>query len=117
MQTQPIYKTAKSLGISENIRQGLIQLSRDLADGTIPPERFDMLNRCGTACCIGGHLAERGVIIQDCGWVESYPALRSTFFPDGPAIVCTDAVKGAQAIVNFLVTGDPKWDDVMAAAT
>lgn len=37
----------------------MLGVARDLLDGTIPPEEYDQRDWCGTACCIGGHVANR----------------------------------------------------------
>lgn len=37
----------------------MLGVARDLRSGVIPPEKFDMLNWCGTAHCMGGEVALR----------------------------------------------------------
>ncbi len=52
-------------------------VARDLRTGAIPPENYDQRylkpesSPCGTACCIAGHMAERGVSYCSLGRVNS----------------------------------------------
>lgn len=71
---------------------------------------------CGTAACLLGWAR----------FVSDQPELLSTsdspihpceplFYPHAmAAITCRDAAKGAQALANFLTTGEPRWNEVMA---
>jgi hypothetical protein len=36
-----------------------LEVARDLRDGTIPPEHYNQVSICDSACCIAGHMARR----------------------------------------------------------
>lgn len=135
MENKPIYKTAKELKITRWEREGLIALIGPLSRGdlavdmTLPeqeifkPFLLVFKRPCGTVRCIGGSLAAAHGIDAE-HYVNrarvGHPTLRALFFPtDGvrrdphPAWHCSSQ-QAASAIINFLMFGEPRWDDVMA---
>ena len=76
-------------------------VARDLRSGVIPPEKYDQRRWCGTACCIGGHIATRlgkthnvlmGEIWDRCGDDLFVPDLFSGRHPSNP-ILAADAIE------------------------
>lgn len=115
----PNFKTAEELGIMMDQHAALVRTLRAFETGEIPADEFDMgvwSRRTilhGKACCIGGWAQILvGEYLFDAAPLPA--GLDALFFPDRPAIVCTDVRKGASALRNYLTTGNADWDDVMA---
>ena len=108
------FMTADALGISEDVRTGLVTVLGMLERGEILEEEFDMKEwECGTTACIGGWV-ER---VANCK-IDSSKSMNlyDLFYPhdDSNGDSATRA-QAARAISSYLTTGDPRWRDVMAA--
>lgn len=132
MQVVSPYKTAAELGISDWERDGLIALIGPMERGELKLDMNWAESGCGTFRCIGGWIAHfAGKNSYD--YVNSFgknsycqnSPLAALFWPREdlskgdrllPVINCRDGSIGAQAILNFLILGDPMWSDIMSAA-
>lgn len=112
------FKTARQLGLMEEQYRALIRTLERFERGEIPPLLFTMMDigqpECGTAGCICGWASEGNASLF-MGWSNN-PKLKKLFAPDGndasPAWGAT-VQQAAVAIRNYLMTADPKWDEVM----
>lgn len=130
-------KTASELGLSEAELVALVRVQERLARGEIPMHQnehtkgnaFDMYedyreNSCGSVGCIagwmawdlaGGEQAKADEVLSRTRKLFTRDGmLQQLFFPtkaqkDWGKITPGEAV---EAIGNFLITGDPKWDYV-----
>jgi hypothetical protein len=124
MKHQMPYLPAQALGIEDWEREELIALWPGLMEETVQIDMTQAASECGSVCCIGGHIAlSHGIsvpgarrYVQD--HVQKMSPLAALFFPDltiehrhpgwrasGP--------EAARAVLNFLTTGTPGWNDVM----
>jgi len=124
-------KTADQLGISDKVYKALLEVKHEFEAGNISPSQFCMAvvrthpMECGTIACIGGWVGiymNLGVEATHKMVCSSYGPIRALYFPDRdktfPICGKKDAytaspTQAAQAIDNFLLTGEPKWDEVM----
>lgn len=123
--------------IPEAHRLALLAIRDDLRSGALPhskvsdpfsrdigtPSQFCMLHfrgrgDCGTAACLGGHLSHRlGESGEGWYWRDRHmeKLFEPLFFP--PRKMRYSAItpdQAADAIDNFLVDGDPRWEVVCA---
>ncbi|ACB94448.1 hypothetical protein [Beijerinckia indica] len=115
------YLTAEALGIEAWERDELIALWPKLMMEVAPLDMRRAASDGGTICCIGGHIAlAHGISVLGARrYVQNGGALTPLFFPD---LTVNHAHPGwrakgpqaARAILNFLTTGKPDWDAVMA---
>jgi hypothetical protein len=117
------YLSAQALGIEDWERDELIALMPKLMAETIPIDMHQAASDCGTVCCIGGHIAlSHGVSIPGARrYVQGNGPLEDLFFPDRTINFQhkgwrASAPQASQAILNFLTTGKPNWDAVMAGS-
>jgi hypothetical protein len=116
------YLTAEALGIESWERDELIALWPKLLAQTARLDMKQAASACGSVCCIGGHIAlSHGIsVIGARRYVQNHANLSALFFPDNtvnfrhPGWRATGA-QAAQAILNFLTTGNADWDRVTAA--
>jgi hypothetical protein len=130
----------------ETVREKLALLADMLEDGRIPADNFNMGSDCGSACCAGGHLAlildipagyiaqrkqecDLGRLVTDLefwqddivwGGSDDHPPFHRLFFPVDPSLIKISDISpihAAQAIRNFLATGEPDWYAVLYGAT
>ena len=132
--TEKVYKTATELGLTEPEYCALVKVRAALADGSITDNQFNMSDwwepgekQCDSIGCIGGWANTFGRadhINMDYTYCrinarsaeerrepESNP--EELFYPpyrDWNKIKPRHAIK---AIDNFLMTGEPKWQEVM----
>jgi hypothetical protein len=120
------YLTAATLGIEGWERDELIALVSKLLSNAVLLDMARAASDCGSAGCIGGHMAlSHGISVQGArryvqNQAQAGGPLSDLFFPDltinhrhlGWRAGAADA---ACAIVNFLTTGVPDWDGVMRA--
>ncbi len=120
------YLSAFALGVEEWERAELIALASKLLEGSIVLDMTRAASDCGSAGCIGGHMAlAHGISVQGARryvqrQAQTGEPLSGLFFPDltvnhrhpGWRANAGDA---ARAILNFLTTGAPDWDGVMGA--
>ncbi len=129
------YMTADQLDIEPKVRDALIQVLSLLEGGKVPwnyvsdkdafPESddrivekpaltgFNMLVwHCGTVGCIGGWTeAIGGVRIKT---FLTPDRLDDLFHPDGHDMQMISVRRAAEALRNYLVLGDPQWDEVLS---
>jgi len=134
-------KTASKLKITLDERAALIKVMGWLKDGVLHEDingatgKFNMNTKCnaldcGTVACIGGwvYLAMQKIAIyaktpspvilaKACDYVGSHksPELHGLYYPyqvkkDWGTITSAEA---AQAIRNFLTSGDPQWASIV----
>lgn len=119
--------TAAQLGITEEELKALKMVRHSLNCGILSEERFDMRvifsrsSECGTVGCIGGWMAvcmgrahPDLFIGRDCS-----DSLGPLFYPwkknrEGFEIHDATPAQAVRAIDNFLATGEPDWERVMA---
>ena len=110
-------RALESLGYATCV--ALLGVARDLRSGAIPPEKYDQGDwgvfdeheayKCGSPCCIAGHLAQRlGVFVGDLlGRIRKDPAVSdyygddSLFDADHPS----DPQLAADAIERYVYEG------------
>ncbi len=123
MQHHQPYLSAEALGIEDWERAELISLWPKLMAQTLPIDMYQAASDCGAVCCIGGHMAlSHGISVLGARrYVQANESLAELFFPDRTVNYQhpgwrASAPQAAQAIINFLTTGKPDWDTVMAKA-
>jgi hypothetical protein len=117
------YLTAEALGIEAWERDELIALWPRLLAQTVRLDMKKAASLGGNVCCIGGHVAlAHGIsVIGARRYVQSASRLSALFFPDHtvnfrhPGWYATGP-QAAQAILNFLTTGEADWDRAMGTA-
>lgn len=86
--------------------EALMTVRDKLRSGEIPPERFDMEHWRGPCGCIGWHMVQMTGSFGGDLWELFFPQDTDDAYSATPR-------QAAQAIDNFLETGDPKWREVM----
>ncbi len=116
------YLSAEALEIEAWERDELIALWPKLLAETVRIDMHQAASECGTVCCIGGHIAlAHGISVAGARrYVQTNDALAALFFPDRTINFQhpgwrSKPPQAGQAILNFLTTGKPDWDSVMAA--
>lgn len=107
------YLPADKLRISEEHRQVLIELARNLAaENIIPASEWNMSH---WAYCICGHMVKRGISESSFG---GYPGsqIYRLFNPPWPGKPTNEITQpeAARACYNFLTTGEPHWLEACA---
>lgn len=134
------YKTHAELGISLGAYNALFEVKHMLASGKIPhghhcpqsprAKRFNMaywrVENCGTIGCIGGYtewvlgreLSEDDAdVLNALFYPGTFAAPVNAYGPLAVAILDDVTVEQAvQAMDNFLMTGDPKWESMLTEA-
>ena len=120
------FLSAETLNLSPAGRRVLIDILHGLETGEIADHLFSMEQigepECGTAGCFLGWamsldpfaLPSPKTIVQS----DAYPGLRQLCFPEYdncPLGYKADRKESAQALRNFLTTGQPLWNSVMLA--
>ncbi len=118
------YLPATALGVEEWERDELIALASKLLNGSISLDMARAASECGSIGCIGGHMAlAHGISVRGARRYVQHQAqgngpMAALFFPDLTVNHShpgwrAEAPDAARAIINFLTTGAPDWDDVM----
>jgi hypothetical protein len=119
------YLPAEALGVEEWERAELIALWPKLVVGAVAIDMRLAASDDGIICCIGGHIAlAHGISVLGArryvqNQAQNGSTLCTLFFPDltanqrHPGWRAT-GVQAGRAIFNFLSTGKPDWDHVMA---
>ena len=125
------YLTSNDLGIDEKIYKALLEVKRQLDKGFIEPGQFCMgvvrthPMECGTIACIGGWVGinlNLGVQATHRMVASASGSIRKLYFPDEIRSYHVDdayratSSQASEAINNYLILGDPKWQEVMEIA-
>lgn len=129
------FMSAADLGLFEVERDALIKTlhamdrgelkhdpNPDILDieGTIFTGTFNMFwwnkqSICGTVCCIGGTANLLGHLGIDHGWPEGMDCLFRPFDGEHSYLIGITVPQAANALRNYLVTGNPQWAEVLKA--
>ena len=124
------YLTAGQLGISNACYKGLKRIKKELLDGTLKYQKdyvrvtswhssfgrmFNMeywgsIDHCGTPHCIGGWLEVREQLDG-----RDRERCHDLFYPD-LSVAYWAKIRpkhAAEAIQNFLMTGEPQWKEII----
>lgn len=101
--------------LTHSERNALLCVRDDLRSGKIPIWQFNMRFFGGLPCCIAGH-ARHHIKISNLTYIRDpkYNGLFGLGLGNGHAAYRANPHQAAEAIDNFLTTGNPQWDRVMA---